>query len=136
MIVVVSNWMTVRLFSALYTLDSCIKTSLGCVKFFLGCIHCKLSLLYSKSCDFSVAYKLLLILVKHILSSCQCLFKFGYAIFFILDALFDFLDSRVDSFLSVLLGFCNTGYQSGFRDSSNHGFGNTILTLKFIVFSP
>ena len=85
MIVVVSNWMTVRLFSALYTLDSCIKTSLGCVKFFLGCIHCKLSLLYSKSCDFSVAYKLLLILVKHILSSCQCLFKAGYAIFSFLN---------------------------------------------------
>ena len=129
MIVVVSNWMTVRLFSALYTLDSCIKTS-------LGCIHCKLSLLYSKSCDFSVAYKLLLILVKHILSSCQCLFKAGYAIFSFLNLIFDSLDSFIDSFLSVLLGFSNTGCQSGFRDSSNHGIGNIILTLKFIVFSP
>ncbi len=52
MIVVVSNWMTVRLFSVLYTLDSCIKASLGCVKFLLGCIHCKLSLFYIKSCKF------------------------------------------------------------------------------------
>ena len=52
MIVVVYNWMTVRLFSTFYTLDSCIKTSLGCVKFFLGCLHCKLSLFYTKSCKF------------------------------------------------------------------------------------
>ena len=53
MIVVVSNWITVRLFSTFYTLDSCIKTSLGCVKFLLSQIHGKLSLFYIKSCKFS-----------------------------------------------------------------------------------
>lgn len=54
MIVVVSNWMTVRLFSTFYTLDSCIKTSLGCVNFLLSQIHGKLSLLNLKGIELSL----------------------------------------------------------------------------------
>ena len=49
--------------------------------------------------------------------------------------MFDFLDSRVDSFLSVLLGISNTGCQGSLRDSSNHCISNIILTLKFSTFS-